>query len=45
MKSNSEQRNILFLNQNRNIIDLDPFFQRGRVWGLPKKRSLIWRHF
>lgn len=41
MKSKLEEKNILFLNQNRNIIDLDPFFQRGRIWGLAKKKLFI----
>ncbi|MDD5464221.1 MAG: DUF262 domain-containing protein, partial [Candidatus Moranbacteria bacterium] len=41
MKTHSIKHNILFLNQNRNIIDLDPFFQRGRIWGLAKKKLFV----
>ena len=41
MKTSSEKKNILFLISNRNIIDLDPAFQRGKVWPEKKKELFI----
>ncbi len=41
MKTSSEKKNILFLTGNRNIIDLDPAFQRGKVWPEKKKELFI----
>lgn len=41
MKTRSEQKNILFINSNRNIIDLDPAFQRGKVWSEKTKKLFI----
>ncbi|MEK7092741.1 MAG: DUF262 domain-containing protein, partial [Patescibacteria group bacterium] len=41
MKTSNDKKNIAFLNQNRNIIDLDPAFQRGKVWKPTQKQLFI----
>jgi hypothetical protein len=41
MKTKSEKKNILFINSNRSIIDLDPTFQRGKVWSGQKQQLFI----
>lgn len=41
MRTYLEAKNILFINQNRSIIDLDPAFQRGKVWAKSKQQLFI----
>lgn len=41
MKTHAEEKNILFINSNRSIIDLDPAFQRGKVWVIPRQQLFI----
>ncbi len=41
MRTYLEKKNILFLNSIRNIIDLDPLFQRGKVWPVSKQELFI----
>ncbi|OGJ14003.1 hypothetical protein A2585_00880, partial [Candidatus Nomurabacteria bacterium RIFOXYD1_FULL_39_12] len=41
MKTHIEKKNILFINSNRNLIDLDPAFQRGDIWSTQKKQLFI----